>query len=68
MSITIELSAQEIAAIKALTKLDDDAEAVVKAVREFVRLSRLSELKAAPGNVDFALNWQELEDLELGEC
>lgn len=67
MSIAIELTAQEIAALKQLTKLDDDAEAIAKAAREFLRLSRLRELKTVCGKVEFESNWQELERLELGE-
>ena len=67
MSITIEMPAQEIAALKQLTKLEDDAEAIIQAVQEFLRLSRLRELKAASGKVAFEANWQELEDLELRE-
>jgi hypothetical protein len=67
MSITIEISAQEIAALKQLTRLNDDAEAIIQAAREFLRLSRLRELKAASGKVEFEDNWQELEDLELHE-
>jgi hypothetical protein len=67
VSITIEMPAQEIAALKPLTKLENDAEAVVKAAREFIRLSRLRELKAVSGKVEFEANWPELEELELGE-
>lgn len=67
MSITIEMAAQEIAALKQLTRLDNDAEAVIQAAREFLRLSRLRELKAASGKVEFEANWKELEDLELNE-
>lgn len=68
MSINIELSAQELAALKQLTKLQDDAEAVTMAAREFLRLSRLRELKAVSGKVEFDSNWQELEALELNEA
>jgi hypothetical protein len=68
MSITIELPAQEIAALKQITKLENEAEAVIKATREFLRLSRLRELKAVSGKVDFDANGQDLEALELGEC
>ena len=68
MSITIDMPAQEIAAIKELTRLENDAEAVIKAAREFLRLSRLRELKAISGKVEFEANWQELEERELGEC
>ena len=67
MSITIEMSALEIEGLKQLTHLDNDAEAVITAAREFLRLSRLRQLKAASGNVEFEANWQELEKLELNE-
>jgi hypothetical protein len=67
MSIPIELTAQEIAALKQVTKLENDAEAVAKAAREFLRLSRLRELKAVSGKVEWEGNWQELEERELGE-
>jgi hypothetical protein len=67
MSINIELTVQEIAALKRLTKLENDAEAVTKAAREFLRLSRLRELKAVSGKVEFEDNWQALEELELTE-
>lgn len=65
MSIHIEMTAQEIASLKQITKLENDAEAVTKAAREFLRLSRLRELKAISGKVDFEDNWQELEQREL---
>jgi hypothetical protein len=65
--INIELTAQEIAALKQITKLENDAEAVSKAAREFLRLSRLRELKAVSGKVEFEANWEQLEELELGE-
>lgn len=67
MSITIELAQQELAALRQITKLDDDAEAVLVAAREFLRVSRLRELKQASGTVDFDDNWRELEQLELDE-
>jgi vacuolar-type H+-ATPase subunit H len=64
MSITIEMSVQEIEALKQLTRLENDADAIIHAAREFLRLKRLRELKAASGKVQFEANWQELEDLE----
>jgi hypothetical protein len=67
VSITVELTPQELAALKLATRRDNDADAVIQAAREFLRLSRLRELKAVSGKVDFDANWQELEDLELGE-
>lgn len=68
MSITIDLTAQEVAALKQFTNLQDDAEAVAKAAREFLRLSRLRELKTVSGKVEFDDNWRELEGMELGEA
>ena len=67
MSITIDMSDLEIAAIKQLTRLENDAEAVMQAAREFLRLARLRELKAASGKVEFDSDWQKLEELELNE-
>ncbi len=68
MSIQVELPPQDVAALRQLTKSDNDADAVTIAAREFLRQSRLRELKAASGKVDFALDWQELEAIELSEC
>ena len=60
MSITIEMPDQEITEIKHLTQLENDAEVIIQAAREYLRLSRLRELKAASGRVEFDANWQEL--------
>ena len=68
MTITLELSAEEIDAFKQVTKLEGDAEAVAHAAREFLRLRRLLELKSVSGKVDLEQNWREIEELELGEC
>jgi hypothetical protein len=67
VSINIELTTQEIAALKQATKLENDAEAIAKAAREFLRLRRLRELKAISGKVQSDDGWQELERIELGE-
>ena len=67
MSIKIDLPAQELTALKQLTKLDNDAEAVVHAAREFLRMCRLRELKGLSGKIELGTGWQELEELELNE-
>jgi hypothetical protein len=67
MSITIDLNHEELTQIKRLTRREDGAEAVATAAREFLRVSHLKELKNASGNVDFDLNWQEMEAIELSE-
>jgi hypothetical protein len=68
MSVTIELTTQEIAQIKQLTQQAEDSQAVSRAVREFLRISRLRELKSASGKVEFEDPSVRLESLELGEC
>ena len=67
MSITVQLTNDELAQIRSITKLDDDGEAVGRAAKEFIRLYRLRELKQASGKVEFEENWQTLESLELNE-
>lgn len=67
MSITVHLNDDEIAQIKELTRLEDEAEAVSKAAREFLRIANLRQLKEAAGKIDFEDNWRELESLELSE-
>ncbi len=67
MSVTVNLSAEEVAQIKRATELDDEKEAVAKAVREFLRVAGLRELKAASGRVDYVGVGEEMEALELRE-
>ena len=67
MSVTINLTAKEIAAIKQLTQQSGDTEAVSLAVREYLRLARIRELKAVSGKVDFVDRTAELDALELLE-
>jgi hypothetical protein len=67
MSIHIELPAPELSLLRQITRTDNDAEAVVRATREFIRLSRLRELKSVSGKVELNGDWQGLEELELAE-
>lgn len=67
MSLTVDLTSEEVAQIKEITQVQDDTAAVTKAVREYLRLSRLRELKAVSGKVDYADESPQLESLELGE-
>lgn len=67
MSITVELTSEEIAQMTRLTSLPDGAQAVAHAAREYVRICRLRELSALSGHVDYDDNWQHLEALELAE-
>ena len=67
MSLTVDLTSEEVAQIKQITRVQDDAAAVTKAAREYLRLSRLRELKSISGKVDYQDNSEQLESLELGE-
>ncbi len=67
MTISIDLTPQEITALRQIIQVDDDATAVSTAAREFLRVRRLSELKAASGKVSYESRWEQLEELELGE-
>ena len=67
MSITIDLSPDEVAEMREITRAADDATGVSIAAREYVRWRRLCELKAASGQFEFDDNWQQLEASELVE-
>jgi hypothetical protein len=67
MSLTVDLTSDEVAQIKEITRLQDDTAAVTKAAREYLRLSRLRELKAVSGKVDYDDQSPQLESLELDE-
>ena len=67
MNLAVNLSDEEIAQLRHVTKMSDDAEVVSAAAREYLRLVRLRELKSVSGKVEFEENWQELESLEAGE-
>lgn len=53
MSVTVNLSAEEVAKIKHFTEIESENEAVAKAAREFLRVAQLRELKTASGQVDY---------------
>jgi Asp-tRNA(Asn)/Glu-tRNA(Gln) amidotransferase C subunit len=67
MSVTVNLSSDEVAQIKRFTDLENEDEAVAKAVREFLRVIQLRELKAVSGNVDYEDVGSHMEALELRE-
>jgi hypothetical protein len=67
MSVTVNLSLDEVAQIKRFTDLENENEAVAKAAREFFRVLQLRELKGTSGTVDYQDVGQEMEALELRE-
>jgi hypothetical protein len=67
MVVHIELTDDELELIKRVTSQSDAATAVAEAAKEFLRISQAKQLKSASGRVEFDLDWQGLESLELGE-
>jgi hypothetical protein len=67
MSVTINLSSDEVDQIKRFTQLQNETEAVAKAAREFLRMTQLRELKAVSGKVDYCDAGDELEAMGLRE-
>jgi hypothetical protein len=67
MSVTVNLSSDEVAQIKRFTDLENENEAVTKAAREFLRVTQLRELRTASGNVDYQEVGEAMEALELRE-
>jgi hypothetical protein len=62
---TIQLSEQELADLKELTKQNDPEAAVRAAMQDYLRYARRMQLKQLSGQVQMQDNWQELEDAEL---
>ncbi len=67
MSVTVDLTPEEITKLRRFTALDTDEGAVAKAAREFLRIAQLRELKAASGKVDYEPLGEAMEALELRE-
>ncbi len=65
MNLGINLSDEEISQLRHITAVQDDAEAVSKAARDYLRIVRLRELKAVSGKVEYDDNWKELETMEV---
>ena len=67
VSVTVNLNSDEVAQIKRLTELENESEAVTKAAREYLRVTKLRELKSASGNVDYQDVGPAMEVLEFRE-
>ncbi len=65
MTATINLTSDEVAEIQTLTKQNDVAEALLTAMREYVRYARRQELKTLSGRVEMQDNWRELEETDM---
>ena len=65
MSTVVDLSEQDLAELKALTKQTDAAAAVRAAMSDFLRYVRRMRLKELSGQMKMQDNWAELEDAEM---
>lgn len=64
MPTVVDLTEQELAELKALTRQTDDAAAIRTAAAEYVRYVRRQRLKELSGQVQPGVNGSELEDVE----
>ena len=65
MTTVVDLSAEEIADLKELTKESDVAAAVRAATVAYLRYARRQRLKRLSGHVRMQENWDMLENTEL---
>jgi hypothetical protein len=65
MSTVVNLTEQELADLRELTRQADNEAAIRTAMGEFVRYARRMQLKTLSGKVQMDENWQELEAAEL---
>jgi hypothetical protein len=67
VSTVVELTEEEIAELKTVTKADDVGSAIRTAMTEYIRYVRRMQLKELSGRVEMLDNWRELEAAELRE-
>ena len=65
MSTVVDLSEQELAELKALTRQTDAMAEIRTAMTEYIRYVRRQRLKELSGQVQMEENWSELEDAEI---
>ena len=68
MNLALNLTEQELSEIRLRTDASDDAEAICRAAREYLRVCKSRELTAMAADLDYDENaWRELDAAELGE-
>ena len=66
MNLVVNLTEQELAEIRQRTSTPDNADAVLRAVREYLRTCRSRELTRLAADLDYDENaWRELDNAEL---
>jgi hypothetical protein len=68
MNLALNLTDEELLELRRQTKVTDDADAVSRAAREFLRICRARELTSIAGTVDYDENaWREMDQAELAQ-
>jgi hypothetical protein len=68
MNIALDLTEQELSEIRLRTDASDDAEAVCRAAREYLRVCQARELTAMAAELDYDESaWRKLDAVELGK-
>jgi len=68
MNLALNLTEKELDELRRRTTLTGSADAVCRAVREYLRICRLRELTSVAGTLDYDENaWRELDEVELGQ-
>jgi hypothetical protein len=68
MNLALDLTEREILELRRLTQVANDADAVARAAREFLRIWRMRELTSIAGRVDYDENaWRELDQAEQAQ-
>ena len=66
MNLVVNLTEQELAEIRQRTSTSDNADAVSRAVREYLRTCQSRELTTLAADLDYDENaWRELDNAEL---
>jgi hypothetical protein len=68
MHLLLNLTEQELRKLRQRTSVSDDADAVSRAAREYLRACEARELTAMAANLDYDENaWRDLDKAELSQ-
>ena len=68
MNLVLNLTEQELSEIRLRTDASDDAEAVCRAAREYLRVCQARELTTMAAELEYDENaWRERDTAELGQ-
>ena len=68
MNLVLNLTEQELRKLRQRTSASDDADAVSRAAREYLRACESRELTAMAANLDYDENaWRDLDKAELSQ-